>query len=311
MTDYAAVLRELMLAGYEGAPLLAAFDRLCAAIAGRNLQIVHAGPATKPANMNKADNPVRVEAATPRPAPVVAVPPPENAKAIARKALTQSMLAPSTIAVGSQLVEHFNLTTGRCDPGTGSLAASCGVSIRTVRRAVSDLVKHGLFGRVRHGGHHHKNAYQPNWPVLVARAAEGDLTRTTLAADPAKSVTQNHLQKPDSDSMMGKAPRRRARPPDRRQVEMIMPIGGGREKSEEAVRAKLFRELDAHLRATFLPMDKAGFANGLTRSVELGDTSWQAAIKAEMRKQGDGLSELLQAIDALGKVRMGLGGSGR
>lgn len=34
MTDYAAVLRELMLAGYEGAALLATFDRLCAAIGG-------------------------------------------------------------------------------------------------------------------------------------------------------------------------------------------------------------------------------------------------------------------------------------
>lgn len=32
MTDYSAVLKELMFAGYEGAALLAAFDRLCAAI---------------------------------------------------------------------------------------------------------------------------------------------------------------------------------------------------------------------------------------------------------------------------------------
>lgn len=34
MTDYAAVLRELMLAGYEGECLLRAFERLCAAIGG-------------------------------------------------------------------------------------------------------------------------------------------------------------------------------------------------------------------------------------------------------------------------------------
>lgn len=34
MTNYSAVLKELMLAGYEGAALLAAFNRLCAAIGG-------------------------------------------------------------------------------------------------------------------------------------------------------------------------------------------------------------------------------------------------------------------------------------
>lgn len=34
MTDYSAVLNELMVAGYEGAGLLAAFERLCAAIGG-------------------------------------------------------------------------------------------------------------------------------------------------------------------------------------------------------------------------------------------------------------------------------------
>ena len=311
MTDYAAVLRELMLAGYEGAPLLAAFDRLCAAIGGSNLHIVQsASPkVARPANDSRV-----VTAVAPRivPAAVPVTVPPENAKAVARKAIAQSMLSPSTIALASHLIERFNLTTGRCDPGSGSLADDLGISVRQVRRSIASLVASGLFGKARHGGRVFANAYQPNWPLIVERAAEGDIAkRPMLSAGAANAVTQNHRTKPDSDSIMARAQRRRAtRVPDRRQVEMMMPIGGGREKSEEAVRSKLFGQLEAHLRATFLPSDKAGFAEGLTRSMEIG-TSWQAAIKAEMHKHGNGLPVLLQALDVLGNVRMGLGGSGR
>jgi hypothetical protein len=314
--------RQLMAEGYEGANYVAAFDRLKLVVVRsvvRAMNSAVAGVAAVPvpavANMNEPANSVRVNAASkaarPMLAPVVVTPPPDGAKALARKALAQSMLRPSAIAIGSQLIEHFNLGTGRCDPGTASLAASCGVSIRTVRRSVTDLVNSGLFGRFRHGGRNHANAYQPNWPLIVERAGEGDLTRPTLSADPDKVVTQNHLRKPDSGSMLGRERRRRSdQERDRRQLEIMMPIGGGREKSEEAVRSKLFGQLDAHLRATFLPSDKAGFAEGLSRSMDIG-TVWQVAIKAEMQRKGDGLPVLLEAIDALGQDRRGWGGLAR
>ncbi len=296
------ILRQLIIDGHEGASLLAAFGRWVRALNG-----VGAVAQVIPAKMNKVPTPRQVNMARATAAPVVSTEPPENGKALARKAIAQSMLAPSTIAVGSHLVERFNLASGRCDPGYGSIAADLGISVRTARRAVASLVGAGLFGRVRHGGLGHRNAYQPNWPVIIERAGEGDIaaTGTTLTIKGANSVPQNHLRKPDSDSMLGKPQRRRAaKEPDRRQGALMLPIDGGREKAEHAVRSKLNTQLNAYL----VPMGKAAVVEGHTRSMSV---DWEPAISAEMHRSGDGLPVLLESIDALGKARMGLGGSGR
>ncbi|MGK2229187.1 hypothetical protein, partial [Devosia sp.] len=172
-------------------------DRAPGANAANIVPVAAPKPAETPAKVDGAIVPRRAPT-TDRPAPVVATAPPENAKAIARKAIAQSMLAPSTIAVGSQLIEHFNLKTGRCDPGMGSIAASLGISLRSTRRAIASLVAAGLFGRLRHRGRAHTNAYQPNWPLMVERAGEGDLisSRPTLATKQANVGLQNHLRKP-------------------------------------------------------------------------------------------------------------------
>lgn len=303
MTDPELILRQLIIEGHEGASLLAAFGRWVRALNGAGA----AAQLTVPAKMNKVATSGHVNVAKAQPERVAITAPPENGKALARKAIAQSMLAPSTIAVGSHLVERFNLATGRCDPGYGSIAADLGISVRTARRAVASLVGAGLFGRVRHGGLGHRNAYQPNWPVIIERAGEGDIaaTGTTVSIKGANSVPQNHLRKPDSDSMSEKPQRRRAaREPDRRQGVLMMPIGGGREKAEQAVRSKLNTQLNAHL----VPMGKAAVVEGHTRSMSV---DWGPAISAEMHRTGEGLPVLLEAIDALGDARVGLGGSGR
>ena len=288
---------------------MAAFGRLCAALTGHGIAAA--------SNTNKGANVGRVEPVRPAssmPVSPVVTPPPENAKAIARKAFAQSMLSPSTIALASHLIERFNLDTGRCDPGSRSLANDLGISVRQVRRSIASLVASGLFGKARHGGKGFANAYQPNWPLIVERAAEGDIAakRPMLSAPAANVVTQNHLTKPDSVLMVGRPQRKRAaqRPPDRRQMTMVMPITGGRDKSEEAVRAKLSGQVDAHMRQAFLPSNRPAFVEGMRRSIDVGG-AWDSAISAEMRRHGDGLPVLLQAIDALGERRKGIGGSGR
>ena len=298
MTNYVAVLRELMIAGYEGAALLAAFDRLCAAIGGHGAQAEAMAP-PKAARASSAPPMTAGQAAPFEGGAVAITAPPENAKAIARKAIAQSMLSASAIAVASHLIESFNLKTGRCDPGVGSMARELGLSRRTIYRAICDLVSAGLFGRRRHGGRGHANAYQPNWPVLVARAAEGDLgTVTKLARNGDSSVTQNHLKKPDSDSLPVQPQRRRAaqREPDR-QIPMMLPMAGGKARSIEAVRSRLHSEMDAHLRGLFMPHDKAGFIIGMTALTEIGG-AWDQAISAEMARGGSGLPILLTAIAA-------------
>lgn len=299
MTAQVVLLKELIIAGYEGGALLAAFERLTKALALHGVPAI----AVKPVVIAPV---VRTAAARAGAGPFagiveVAVPP-ENAKAVARKAIAQSMLSPSTIALASHLIERFNLDTGRCDPGSGSLAYDLGISVRQVRRSVASLVASGLFGKARHGGLGFRNAYQPNWPLMVERAAEGDIAakRPMLSAQAANVVTQNHLTKPDSDSMVVRQQRRRAAPVDRRQGHLMLPVVGGREASEEAVRSKLNRQMSGHLQS----MGRAEFVEGLTRSMSV---DWAPAIAAEMRRAGAGLPILLDALKAADGSRKATG----
>jgi len=288
MTDYPAVLRELMIAGYEGERLLAAFERLCKAIGSAVLGAASNAPA------KAVVRPLPDPTATPRlakPAPVVIVPPPENAKAIARKAIAQSMLSPATIALGSHLIERFNLGTGRCDPGASSLAQDLGISVRQVRRSISDLIESGLFGKVRHGGLGHRNAYVPNWPLMVDRAAEGDIapTVTKLSANGDKVVTQNHLRKPYSHPVLGKPLRGRGGP-SHGQRYFPFSFDGGKVKAEEAIREKLKRDFTEHLR----PMGKAMVEHAWTN---LTEEHWRVAIADEMTRRGAGMPSLLASLE--------------
>ena len=77
-----------------------------------------------------------------------------------------SRISASAKAVAAALIWHANSKTGRCDPGQKRLAYETRLSRRTVRKAVTELLKRGfiLFARVRRG--YRTNAYQINWPGL-------------------------------------------------------------------------------------------------------------------------------------------------
>lgn len=297
MTVHADILKELLIAGYEGAHLHDAFERLCASLtrhgvgAGSIMQKIQIAPVAK---MNEPANSVRIDVATAEramPPPVVVVAPPEHAKAIARKALAQSGLASTAIAVGSQLIEHFNLDTGRCDPGITSLATKACVAPRSARRAISSLVGAGLFGVVRHGGRNHANAYQPNWPELVRLSGEVDMTRPVLSADPAKFVPQNHLRKPDSESLVERPQRKRGPVmPDRRQISMMLPINGSAEVARDNAHKRIWQGFQQHI----AHLDKAQRGAMFEAYTALG--LHEQSISAEMHKAGSGLAVLLRAL---------------
>jgi hypothetical protein len=63
------------------------------------------------------------------------------------------------------LLDHFNRTTGRCDPSYETLAELLGINRRTVGRGVTKIVKAKLFAMVRHGGIKNTNSYQPSWAL--------------------------------------------------------------------------------------------------------------------------------------------------
>jgi hypothetical protein len=67
--------------------------------------------------------------------------------------------------IGIALLDHFNRTTGRCDPSYETLAELLGINRRTVGRGVTKLVKTRFFSMVRHGGIGNTNSYQPSWAL--------------------------------------------------------------------------------------------------------------------------------------------------
>jgi hypothetical protein len=115
---------------------------------------------------------------------------------MARKALLMARsLTPAGRRVGAQLVERFNLTTGRCDPSIARLAADLALNPRSVRRAVRELEDEGLFRVEERRGRTHRNAYLPDWERLGALAAlveKPDSENRTRRAKPDSRVRQNH-----------------------------------------------------------------------------------------------------------------------
>jgi predicted transcriptional regulator len=83
---------------------------------------------------------------------------------IAHKAISlASELSNSEKRVAAAIIDHFNRRTAQCDPSLDCIAELIGISRRTVIRATDRLQKLGFIRRVRHGGHFHRNSYEPVW----------------------------------------------------------------------------------------------------------------------------------------------------
>jgi hypothetical protein len=83
---------------------------------------------------------------------------------IAHKAISlASELSNSEKRVAAAIIDHFNRRTAQCDPSLDCIAELIGMSRRTVIRATDRLQKLGFIRRVRHGGHFHRNSYEPVW----------------------------------------------------------------------------------------------------------------------------------------------------
>ncbi|WP_430642015.1 helix-turn-helix domain-containing protein [Bradyrhizobium nanningense] len=65
--------------------------------------------------------------------------------------------------VGAALLDSFNRKTRQCDPSLERVAGLLNVHRRTVIRATAKLEAQGLFRKIRHGGHSHRNQYEPIW----------------------------------------------------------------------------------------------------------------------------------------------------
>lgn len=91
-------------------------------------------------------------------------------------------LSGSEKRVAAAIIDHYNRTTGQCDPGLDSVARLVGVSRRTVIRAVGALTKKGYIRRQRHGGKFHRNQYEPDWARFHALDAQWNARRRKKAS---------------------------------------------------------------------------------------------------------------------------------
>jgi hypothetical protein len=65
--------------------------------------------------------------------------------------------------VAAAIIDSFNHQTTQCDPSLNRIAHLLNMSRRTVIRAVRHLEHRRFTGKYRHGGHSHRNSYEPNW----------------------------------------------------------------------------------------------------------------------------------------------------
>jgi hypothetical protein len=68
--------------------------------------------------------------------------------------------------VATAILDTFNRRTGQCDPSFDRIAHLLQLSRRTVIRSVHAVERSRLLSKVRRGGNHHRNRYQPNWPLV-------------------------------------------------------------------------------------------------------------------------------------------------
>jgi hypothetical protein len=91
-------------------------------------------------------------------------------------------LSNSEKRVAGAIIDHFNRRTNQCDPSLDCIAELIGMSRRTVIRATNRLQRLGFIRRIRHGGHYHRNKYEPVWSRFVQVEADWKARRSARRA---------------------------------------------------------------------------------------------------------------------------------
>jgi DNA-binding transcriptional regulator YhcF (GntR family) len=113
---------------------------------------------------------------------------------LAHKAINLATeLSNSEKRVAGAIVDHFNRKTGQCDPSLNRIAELIGMSPRTVIRAANRLHKLGFIRRVRHGGHFHRNSYEPVWLRFLQAEADWNARRNSRRSKNPKSEMSSCL----------------------------------------------------------------------------------------------------------------------
>lgn len=221
--------------------------------------------------------------------------------------------------VGAALIEHFNKTTGQCDPSVMRLAKMLGLSRRKVLDATAELCagNRPLFRKASHGGHSHRAAYLPMWERLSAIVDDWDLRMKDGSAPRADAPAGADMVPPLLPAKVQKTAPSRGRKlhvegaenctqTDRsnrqkktgaveagKQATMLLPINGGGTSKSQAARTAAERRLYQAIR-----QQPEALATAL--SIETTEVQWDIAAEAEKAKPGTGLQVLTGLVRKTG-----------
>lgn len=184
--------------------------------------------------------------------------------------------------VGCALIEHYNRTTGRCDPGGDRLAGLLFLANRTVIRATERLKEIDLFHIDRHGGRARCNSYEPQWDRLTslelawrerfaASALANATSLTPTACQPCHLSGDSGVYQTGSSNLQNET------------YSLGLGRKGFRSQSfAEAAREQAKRRLDDDLRTQLT-------ANAYEQAVGAVDNqTWDEAIEVEIHRRGTG-----------------------
>lgn len=246
---------------------------------------------------------------------------------LAFKAISLSVsLTGTDKQVAAAIIDSFNRRTQQCDPSFDRIAHLVGKSRRTIIRAVKRLERMRFIIKVRHGGHFHRNSYEPNWAHFRQLEAQWKARRATrhwmanvspsMVPTPChdggdKPGTQTILTNqskptclrlaPDTDKGLREAEDRKGHPKE----ESSSPSSGGRQTPRYrgiggavftapkfAARSSAERRWNSALQKSLIETPEL-----YARAVEAIDAELQnEATEAEMKRAGGGLFHIFEQL---------------
>lgn len=208
--------------------------------------------------------------------------------------------------VGALVLDHFNRTTGQCDPSIARIAKILGVERTTVFRALTDEPLCLLFRRDSHGGHSHRNSYAPDWPFFRAISEAFDAARDAgMPLPKVAEVQRSWLQLRNVDGCSPatqtykrnlhnkptESPRTSTR---QRSLPLLQVVGGTQALRHQAMREQALLRIDTGVREA-MGGDVDAYAKALGM---MTDQLLDQAVEVESGKRGSGVLFILQALTA-------------
>lgn len=197
-------------------------------------------------------------------------------------------------AVAAAIVEHFNRTTGRCDPSLHRIARLLGLSERTVIRSTNRLAKAGLVLKARHQGHFSCNSYLPNWSYFRRRHNEWKQRFKLLKNDDMTDLsptTSQSCQVEQDNSVIQTIPTNQSYTYQQRTIVSHQPSAAA-----TAARAAAERRWNTELSKRYPP--QCGLYATIVETV---DPEMQArATEVELKVRGSGIDWLERALRSRG-----------